>query len=127
MLPAHLEVGEEVVGVAGAAGEGRDLQVLLPHPGFPIDDIVYSDEKKDLYNTCVSGSATTVSQISQELVFQKVFVIFLLLLLLFKIIQVKCWCGIFLLKFVTFVFFLKRCFRSTARRYSSGWKIIRIT
>ena len=90
MLPAHLEVGEEVVGAAGAAGEDRDLQVLLPHPGFPIDDIVYSDE--DLYNTRVSGSATDVSQISQELVFQKVFVIFLLLLLLFKIIQVNCWC-----------------------------------
>ena len=43
MLPAHLEAGEEVVGVAGVAGEGQDLQVL-PHPGFPIDDIVYSDE-----------------------------------------------------------------------------------
>ena len=93
MLPAHLEVGEEVVGAAGAAGEGRDLQVLLPHPGFPIDDIVYSDE--DLYNTRVSGSATDVSQISQELVFQKVFVIFFILLLLFKIIQVNCWCGNF--------------------------------
>jgi len=36
MLPAHLEAGEEVVGVAGVAGEGQDLQVL-PHPGagFP--------------------------------------------------------------------------------------------
>ena len=44
MLPAHLEAGEEVVGVAGVAGEGQDLQVLHPHPGFPIDDIVYSDE-----------------------------------------------------------------------------------
>ena len=102
MLPAHLEVGEEVVGVVGAAGQGQDLQVLLPHPGFPID-IVYSDET--LYNTRVSGSATDLSQISQKLVFQKVFAIFFLLLLLFKIIQVDRWCGIFLHKFVIFVFF----------------------
>ena len=106
MLPAHLEVGEEVVGVAGVAGQGQDLQVLLPHPGFPIDDIVYYDEKKDLYSTRVSGSATTVSRISQELVFQKVFVIFLLLLLLFKIIQVNGWCGFFFLDlFYLFFFF----------------------
>ena len=33
MLPAHLEVGEEVVGVAGVAGEGQDL---LPHQGLMI-------------------------------------------------------------------------------------------
>ena len=63
MLPPHLEVGEEVVGVAGVPGQDQDLQVLLPHPGFPIDDIVYSDEKKDLCNTRVFGSATDVSQI----------------------------------------------------------------